>query len=182
MADFDWKAIVKSVAPMLGTALGGPLAGLAISAIGQALGIDDKTAESVKAAVLDATPEQLLAIRLQESQFAEHMAELGYKNVESLAKIAADDRASARSMAVATGDIWTPRLLAVLIVIAWCLVQWFLLQHVIDTSMRELIARVLGTLDAALTMVLAFYFGSSAGSESKTRMLAAQIPARDAGQ
>lgn len=175
MPDFDWKTIIKSVAPMLGAALGGPLGGLAVSAIGQALGVDDKTAESVKAAILGATPEQLLALKQEENRFAEHMAELGYKDVESLERIAADDRASARSMVVATGDVWTPRLLAALVVIAWCVVQGFLLNNVIEPSMRELIARVLGTLDSALTLVLAFYFGSSSTSHFKTRMMVDQL-------
>lgn len=175
MTDVDWKTIVKSVAPMIGTALGGPLGGLAVSAIGEALGVDDNTVENVKTAVMGASPEQLLALKQEENRFSEHMAELGYKDIESLNNIAASDRASARSMAVATGDIWTPRLLAALVVMAWCLVQWFLLHHVIEPSMRELIARVLGTLDSALTLVLAFYFGSSSGSRSKTEMMAGQF-------
>ncbi len=36
---FDWKSIVSSVAPVLGTALGGPLGGVAARAAMDALGI-----------------------------------------------------------------------------------------------------------------------------------------------
>jgi len=39
--------------------------------------------------------------------------------------------------------------------------------NVIDPSMRELVARVLGTLDGAVIMILSFYFGSSSGSQAK---------------
>jgi hypothetical protein len=55
-------------------------------------------------------------------------------------------------------------------------VQWFLLTHIIDGSMRELIARVLGTLDGALMLVLSFYFGSSAGSQAKDTMIHNSVP------
>jgi hypothetical protein len=51
-------------------------------------------------------------------------------------------------------------------------VQGFLLTHVIDGTMRELIARVLGTLDSALMLVLSYYFGSSAGSAEKNQIMA----------
>ncbi len=37
MADFDWKQVIKSIAPVLGTALGGPLAGTAIKVLGDAI-------------------------------------------------------------------------------------------------------------------------------------------------
>lgn len=36
-ADFDWRAAVRGVAPVLGTALGGPLAGAAVAALSNAI-------------------------------------------------------------------------------------------------------------------------------------------------
>ena len=54
----DWKSIVGTVAPAIATALGGPLAGLGVSAIGKALGLGDGASkEDVAQAVLKATPE-----------------------------------------------------------------------------------------------------------------------------
>jgi hypothetical protein len=47
---------------------------------------------------------------------------------------------------------------------------------VIEPTMRELIARVLGTLDGALMLVLSFYFGSSSGSQAKDTMLHNSTP------
>jgi hypothetical protein len=69
-----------------------------------------------------------------------------------------------------------PPTLAILIVVAWATVQGFLLTNVIDPSMRELIARVLGTLDGALMLVLSFYFGSSSGSQTKDALLHQSTP------
>ena len=77
-----------------------------------------------------------------------------------LEKIAADDCNSARQMAIATHD-WTPRILAVVVICAWVFIQWHLLNSTIVSEMRELVARVLGTLDAALTLVLSYYFGAA---------------------
>jgi hypothetical protein len=72
--------------------------------------------------------------------------------------------------------IFIPPILSVLVVVAWVLVQFFLLNHVIDASMRELVARVLGTLDGALMLVLSYYFGSSSGSQAKDDLLHKSSP------
>ena len=77
-----------------------------------------------------------------------------------LERIAASDRDSARNYAIMTHDL-TPRILAVIVVVAWGMVQWFLFHNIIPAEMRELIARVLGTLDGALMLVLSYYFGSA---------------------
>ena len=69
-------------------------------------------------------------------------------------------------MQVATRSL-VPPLLAILVIAAWGFVQYFLMTNVIDPSMRELVARVLGTLDGAVIMILSFYFGSSSGSQAK---------------
>jgi hypothetical protein len=51
--------------------------------------------------------------------------------------------------------------LAIIIVLAWGFIQYHLLTHIVATEMREIIIRVLGTLDGALVMVLSYYFGAS---------------------
>ena len=53
-----WKSIVGTVAPALATALGSPLAGMAVAAIGSALGLTESSEETVSAAIVKATPEQ----------------------------------------------------------------------------------------------------------------------------
>lgn len=153
----DWKAIVKTVAPVLGTALGGPLGGMAVKAIGDALGLSDATEEAISSAITGAKPEDLLKLKQADQQFAKDMKALDV----DLVRIAAGDRDSARKREVDTKD-WTPKILAFVIVVTWGGVQWYLLRHVIHEDMRELVMRVLGTLDASLMLVLAYYFGASA--------------------
>ncbi len=72
------KGVVGTVAPVLATALGGPLAGTAVQAIAQALGLtDDATEAQVAQTLQKATPEQLLAIKQADQAFAIRMRELG---------------------------------------------------------------------------------------------------------
>lgn len=170
MDDTVWgkaKQVLGAIAPTVATALGGPLAGVAVKAVaGALLGNEDAPEAEVAAAIAKATPEQLLAIKKVDADLKVRFKELDV----DLERIAASDRDSARQREATTGD-WTPRLLALTIVIAWAIVQYTLLTKVIDASMRELVARVLGTLDAALMAVLYYYFGSSASSQRKTDLI-----------
>ena len=161
----DW---LKTIAPTIATALGGPLAGMAIEAISSAIGIDPKDVkETLSEGKL--TADQIASIKTAEIELKARAQELGL----DFAKLAVEDRKSARDMQVATRSL-VPPLLAVLVTVAWGLVQYFLLTHVIEPSMRELIARVLGTLDGALMLVLSFYFGSSSGSQAKDERAASE--------
>lgn len=149
--------LITQVAPSIATALGGPLAGMATKALSNALfGHENGSDDEIQAALQNATPEQLTSLKKIDADFKVQMKSLDI----DLERIAASDRDSARNMAIMTHD-WTPRVLAVIVVISWGIVQWFLLHNVVDPSMRELVARVLGTLDGALMLVLSYYFGSS---------------------
>ena len=149
--------LLGSVAPTIATALGGPVAGMAVKALSGALfGHEDGTDEDIQAALANPTADQLAALKKIDSDFKVQMKSLDI----DLERIAAGDRDSARSMAIQTHD-WTPRILAVVVICAWVFIQWHLLNSIIPDVMRELVARVLGTLDAALTLVLSYYFGAS---------------------
>jgi len=149
--------LLGSVAPTIATALGGPVAGMAVKAISGALfGHDNGTEEDITTALANPTGDQLAALKKIDADFKVQMKSLDI----DLERIAASDRDSARQMAIQTHD-WTPRVLAVVVICAWIFIQWHLLNSIIPDVMRELIARILGTLDAALTLVLSYYFGSS---------------------
>jgi hypothetical protein len=87
-----------------------------------------------------------------------------------LAELAVSDRNSARQREMTLRD-WTPSTLAWLIVIIFAAAQWYVFTHSLPTGSETLVARVLGTLDMALGLVLGYYFGSSASSEKKTEYL-----------
>lgn len=183
MGSFDWKGAVSKVAPWLGAALGGPLGGAAGKLIASALGGDatKATSEDLAKLVQNVTPEQLLALKQADQAFQLQLKQMDIMEVKDLEALAVQDRASARDREVKTGDSWTPRVIAGVVVLGWLGAQGFLLRNVIDPAMRDIIMRMLGTLDAALTLVLSYYFGSSASSRSKDDMLYRSQPT-DGGQ
>lgn len=154
----DLKKILGAIAPTLATALLGPVGGLAVEVLGNALGIDQPTQDKIQDAFKTGqmTGDQIVAVKQAENAFLLRCKELDI----DLERIHAGDRDSARKREVETKD-WTPRILAGVIVVTWGLVQWHLLTNVIHDDMRELVMRVLGTLDAALMLVLSYYYGAS---------------------
>jgi hypothetical protein len=130
---------------------------MAVKALSGALfGRDDASQDEIQAALANPTADQLAALKKIDADFKVQMKSLDI----DLERIAASDRDSARNYAILTHDL-TPRIIAILVIAAWVVVQWFLLHNIIPDAMRELIARVLGTLDGALMLVLSYYFGSA---------------------
>jgi hypothetical protein len=169
MAKPDWKKIVGAVAPTLATALGGPLAGVAVKTIAdKVLGNPDAGEDAVAEAMVAANPDTLLKLKQAEFDFKKAMEELEVERN----KLAYEDRASAREREIKTGDNWTPRIIAAIVITGWFAVQWYLLQYLVPEENREIVIRGLGTLDLAVGMVLGYYFGSSAGSKQKNDLMA----------
>ena len=159
----DFLGILKSVAPGLATALLGPLGGMAVTAIGSALGVSEPTQEKIQQALSGATPEDLLKVKQAELQFQKDMKALDI----DLERISAADRDSARRMAVET-KAWTPAVLSWIIIIATLGLEGYVLLNGIPTQVSELVAgRILGTLDMAFMTVLTFWLGTSNSSRNK---------------
>lgn len=165
----NWKSIVATVAPGIATALGGPLAGIAVKTLsGALLGKDDGTQAEVEEAILQADPEALARVREADADLKARLAQAGV----DLEKMAAQDRASARSMAMTKG--LTPQvILAAIFVCGFVAVLYSVfsgMAPLTDTT-RDVVIYLLGILSAGLTQVMNFFFGSSAGSKEKTAAL-----------
>lgn len=172
-----WKAVISTVAPALATALGGPLAGMAVGAIGSALGLGESASEEqISNALQRPTSEQLLALKKADQDFAIRMRELDV----DVQRIHQADRDSARQREANTGDMWTPRVLAAVTLFAFLACVWFVFSQKLtgmDAAQIALIGGVVGYASAKADTVIAYYFGSSSGSEEKNRLLfAASAP------
>lgn len=166
---------LKKLAPFLsaGLSLAGPYGALASKILSPILGTKpDAKEDDYTAALAKATPEQIAAIKQAEEQFQLQMKQLEIQSVEELEKLASDDRASARNREIQVKDL-TPRILAFAVVVLCFAGEglYFFLGPPRNAS-PELIGRILGTLDSCLILVLSYYFGSSAGSDRKTELLA----------
>lgn len=159
------KQVIGTVAPLLGTALGGPFGGLAGTLLAKALGTNDPKAQ--EAAIASADPAVLVQLKSAENELQEHMKQLDIDEQ----KLAFDDIANARSREVAVKD-WTPRILAYAVVTLTVVLEGMLLLHGQPKEIDGVVlGRILGTWDAALMLVLSYYYGTSAGSVSKTDAL-----------
>lgn len=174
--DFDWKNIVTSIAPVIGTALGGPLAGTATKLLaGAILGDENADGTAVQAAVSSGlTTDQIAAIKRADQEFAVKMREMDIR----LEELAGADRASARNRETAVRDK-VPAILAIITMVAFfgyigAVTFW----DVGAAKDKEFINLALGWLGGVASTVIAYYFGSSSGSEQKNRAIAQALTAR----
>lgn len=159
---------LKQIAPTLATALAGPLAGLAVDAISNAVGIDPKDVnKTISEGKL--TAEQIAQIKTAELAMAARAQELGL----DFEKIAVDDRKSARQMQVATQS-WIPGAMAIVVTLGFFGILIGLMTEHFKTS--DALMLMLGSLGTAWTGIIAFYFGSSASSRNKDIMLHRSTP------
>lgn len=163
--------IIKTVAPWIGTALGGPLGGMAVEAAANALGLSDKTTDAVKSALSGATPEQMLALKKADQEFSLQMQALGFKQVTDLEAIAAGDRKDARDMQRSVRSP-VPAVLSISVTVGYFGILAGMMTNVLKVSDSQALLLMLGSLSTAWGMVMAFWFGTTRGSEVKTELLA----------
>lgn len=168
MSSFSDKAkqVIATVAPILGTALGGPLGAAAGGLLAAALGTKLGDTSAAETALLTASPDTLAKLKQAELDFKAKMADLGVQEDQ----LQYADVASARQMQVATKDT-TPRNLAYLVLGGTCLVIGAVLMGYAKVD-SALAGTVIGYLISECKSVLGFYFGSSAGSAAKDATLA----------
>lgn len=172
----DWKDIVKSVAPTLGAALGGPLAGAATKVIAEKiLGKSEASDGEVSSFVLGATPEQLLELKRADHDFKLRTQQLG---VDVFA-IEVRDRESAREMFKV--NHYPQMIITGVVLFAWMGVLILLLMPSVASNLgiavtsewyKGVLGGMFGGLTAHLTQIMSFWFGSSQGSQFKTGALA----------
>ena len=157
----DW---LKQIAPTIATAMGGPLAGMAVSAISKAIGVEpEKVGDLISNNKL--TADQIAQVKIAEIELQKQANELGL-NFE---KLAVDDRKSAREMQATTRSI-VPPVLAAIVTFGFFGIMVMMLLGKVDSN-NPAILMMLGSLGTAWTGIIAYYFGSSAGSQAKTDLL-----------
>lgn len=156
----DW---LKTIAPTIATALGGPLAGMAVSAISKAIGCDpDEVQDIISSGKL--TAEQVASIQLAELELKKQAQSMNL----DFAKLTAEDKKSAREMQIATRS-WIPPIMALGVTCGFFGILFGLMYGQIQHAPQ--IDIMLGSLGTAWTGIISFYFGSSAGSQAKTELL-----------
>jgi len=159
---------LKTLAPLLGSALGGPLGGAAAAFIADKLGLDTKDVKNISEVLSSGkmSPEQIANIKLAEIDFQKFLE----SNKIKLEEIAALDRTSARQMH-ATVRSHVPAALTYLLTFGFFGVLGAMFYYPEFKESAPLMI-MLGSLGTAWTGACAFWFGTTSGSQNKNEMLA----------
>ena len=163
----NWKDIVKTVAPTIASALGGPAAGMGIKFLAdKLLGDPNATEIDVENYIKTASPDDMLKLKQLDVDFKLKMKQLDI----DVFKLEVSDRDSARKREIAVKDK-APSILAGVITIGFFAVFYFVFTNVLPEGNSQAIFILVGALTAGLTQVLNYYFGSSKGSSDKTKQI-----------
>lgn len=168
----NWLETLKALAPTVASALGGPLAGIAVAAIGNAMGVDAPTQEKIAKEMTAGrlTPAALARLQELELEFQSQEAERGFKFSELEFK----DRDSARAMQMATHSKM-PAVLTILVTCGFFGVLSLLFFNP-DLKGNEIVMIMVGQLSAVWAGCVSFYVGTTYGSANKNAMLANSTP------
>jgi len=159
---------IEQIAPTIATALGGPLAGLAVDAVSKAIGVDPKDVQdTINSGKLSA--EQIVSIQQAELTLKTKAQEMGL----DFEQLAVTDRKSARDMQMSVKS-WIPPILAIGITIGFFGIMYGMMSGHFQSS--EALMMLIGSLGTAWTGVISFYFGSSASSQAKDQLLHQSTP------
>lgn len=155
-------SMVSKFAPSIATALGSPLAGMAVSALASRFNVADDVEAVTKAIMADPEAEAKIK-QLEHDKFKAILAD--------------KDSARKREMAVVQSDsaptinkIVTPALALGVTGLSFVLFAVLIFVEV-KPEAKDILIYILGVLSAAVTQVLSYYFGSSMGSKDKDEKL-----------
>ncbi len=151
----DIMQVVKKSAPLLASVIGSPVAGVALSLIGNAFGVDGKDQQAIADAI-NKDPESAIKLRTLE-----------YENAQMLAKIAStdyytevSDRVDARKYSSEYKDFL--RHMAYVITLGFfAALALMFLPIVVDNSEKELLSMLIGMLVSKWQTIIDFFYGSS---------------------
>jgi Fe2+ transport system protein B len=153
------KNIIGAVAPTLGTAISGPLGGMAMGKIAEVLGVSNDQ-KSVQQAIQNATPEQMMELKKAEQEFETQMKKLDV----DVFKLETQDKQNARSM---FSKDWTARVIGVAIIGGFLGYIFLVTLQPPEQNSEALINLVLGYLGGLASAIISFYFGASNTSDKK---------------
>jgi len=161
----NWKSIVKSIAPVLGTALGGPMAGAAIKMLSsKLLGNEDGTEAELEQFISTASPDQLLEIKNIDNDFKVKMKALDF----NVFKLEQEGRENARNH---HKDHFMPTLLCLLLTLMVSAGAYVLMTTEIPKDNANIIYMVFGQVLTAWAGSIAYWVGTTKSSSDKSKLL-----------
>ena len=147
------KNLISTIAPALGSALGSPLGGAAVSMIAEKLGVPNNQ-KAVEKAIQQATPEQLLELKKVDKDFEVKMKELEV----DVFKLETQDVQTARKTFASD---WTSKFMGLLVICGFLGYIFLVTLQPPEQNSEALINLVLGYLGGLASAIISFYFGAS---------------------
>lgn len=154
--------LLKSLAPTIASAAGGPLSGMAVKIAAQKLNLPDATANEIED-LIEREPEKAVLLKQADKEFKDRIREMEI-DLESF-KTEVGDRQDARKKNREAND-WTPRIFILLALMLYggFIVLVTVMPH--DQNDETIISLVLGQLSSLLALGGSYYFGSSNSKKS----------------
>jgi hypothetical protein len=142
--------IISKSAPLLGTLLGSPLAGIGISWIASLFGADPNNTQDIIDKITK-DPESAIKLKALENQHEEELRKISVSNYQ----VEVDDRKNAREREIALHDN-VPTVLAIGFLVCYAAIQFYCVIH--TNSENDIIS---ARFQDVLIMIISYYFGSS---------------------
>jgi len=169
--------VFKKMFPFLATAagaVGGPIGAMAASVLGKVIGADVKPETLVnKIQEMSMTEEGRLKLEQAEHDFALSMQKLGFEHEEQLEQLLMADRANAREREKVVRDKM-PTILGLSVTGGFFGLVGLMAFHAFPEQTKDVLLMLVGALTVGWKDVMGYFFGSSAGSDRKTEILASE--------
>lgn len=166
---FNWKSAVGKYAPLLATALGGPLAGTATKFVAEALNIDgpEETLETkIEQRMQEASFEDLAALKTANLNFQVRMRELGIKEQD----LYVGDTQNAREY---FSNKWQPFAIFCILSAMVPVGGWYLVENMstLKIEVIGLILPIYGQIVGKWIDSISYFVGTSKSSHDKTNIM-----------
>lgn len=148
-------SLLKSLAPTIASAAGGPMAGMAVKMAATKLGIPNATANEIED-LIEREPEKAVVLKQADKEFKDRIREMEI-DLEAF-KTEVGDRKDAREK---FSDDLTPKVFCLLALILYGAYVMVVTIMPLDANSETVISLVLGQLSGILGTCAAFFYGGS---------------------
>ena len=152
-------SLLKTLAPTVASAAGGPMAGMAVKMVASKLGVPDASADTIEQ-ILQTQPEKAVLVQQADGEFKDRIREMEI-DLESF-KAEVDDRKDAREK---FSDDPTPKVFAMLALVGFLGYVFMVTLQPPDANDDGVVNLILGYLGGLVSGISAFFFGGSNGKK-----------------
>ena len=152
-------SLLKTLAPTVAEAAGGPLAGMAVKMVASRMGSPNASVEEIEK-ILETQPEKALLVKQADGEFQNKLKEMEL-NLESF-KAEVDDRKDARKT---FGDDPIPKIFAMVALLGFLGYVFMVTIQPPDANDDGVVNLILGYLGGLVSGISAFFFGGSNGKK-----------------